>query len=66
MTEVEKIKKYIERTKIDGKTRLKYEISISQWEALVNSSPSIFDVASLAFDYGMTKGYRAGIREAKR
>lgn len=66
MTEVEKIKQYIERTKMDRKTRFRYEISAPQWEALVNSSPSIFNVTALAFDYGLAKGYRAGIKEAKR
>lgn len=66
MTEIEKIKQYIERTKIDEKTYSLYYMRAREWAALANSDLSISVVVALAFNYGLAKGYRAGIKEAKR
>lgn len=66
MTEIEKINKYIERTKIDEKTCVSYGMKFVEFEALPLSNLSPFELIHIAFTYGLAKGYRAGIREAKR
>lgn len=66
MTELEKIRKYIDRTKMDKKTYLTYCMCVKEWNVLVNQTSYPVEAVALAFDYGMAKGYRAGIKEAKQ
>lgn len=65
MTELEKIRKYIERTKINKKTHLTYCMCVKEWNALVNQTSYPVEAVALAFDYGLAKGYRAGKRSNK-
>lgn len=60
MTEIEKIQKYIDRTKIQDP--LKYNLRASEWIAIVNTN-DILDAVSLAFNFGRAKGYRAAKKE---
>lgn len=66
MTEIEKMKKYIERTKLRKDDRF-----ILGWpEALeltgsISTSDSAFAAINLAFNYGKAKGYRAAKAEGR-
>ena len=63
MTEIEKIKRYIDRTKIPTYVRDNYDIPVNQWNAMAQQRS--FDAVCLAFEYGMAKGYRAAKAEGK-
>ena len=64
MSEIEKMQKYIERTKIKdaGNT---YTMLCKDIVALLNEENQS-DAILLAFDYGRAKGYRAAKAEGKR
>jgi len=69
MSEIEKMKRYIERTKIPhGKARV-YQMSMQEALALYNQVYTCedlpIDIISLAFTYGQAKGYRAAKAEMK-
>ena len=60
MTEIEKMKRYIERTKMDKNDRFYLDM------AEAYESPSLpLDAISLAFKYGKAKGYRAAKAERR-
>ncbi len=58
MSEIEKMKRYIERTKINEQIQDRYGMKMCEWRALVKVGSPV-DVAALAFEYGQAKGYRA-------
>lgn len=67
MTEIEKMKRYISRTKLDKGDRFcmnvgeAFELAARAHEN--NDLP--LDIISLAFDYGKAKGYRAAQAKMK-
>ena len=65
MSEIEKMRRYIERTKMNG--AYNYCLVYSEAVELLHTATdvsSMFEVIALAFDYGKAKGYRAA--NAKR
>lgn len=60
MTEIEKMKRYIERTKMNGADNycLVYGEAVELLHTATDGN-SMFDIIALAFDYGKAKGYRA-------
>ncbi len=70
MNEIEKIKRYIERTKFKETNRTPYWMSCGEWIALCDfakgSRQNVVDAIDLAFRYGRAKGERHARREAKR
>ncbi len=64
MSEIEKMKRYIERTRIQGETD-KYDMRSTEWIALANMN-SIMDAIALAFNYGRAKGERHARKELKK
>lgn len=62
MSEIEKIKRYIEREKLSAS--VKYDMNMSECMALskqvYEGMMGQIEVIALAFDYGRAKGYRAG------
>lgn len=67
MTEIEKMKKYIERTKMRGADNycLVYSEAIEMLNIGQSTVNGLFDVVSLAFEYGKAKGYRAAKAEGR-
>ncbi len=66
MSVIEKMERYIRRTKIDPKSRDLYSIRPSEVAALrgaVTIRP--YDIICTAFDFGMAKGYRMVKKENK-
>lgn len=61
MSEIEKMKRYIERTKMDMPTAYSMNIleafELSKQAYVCGDLP--FEMISLAFNYGKAKGYRA-------
>lgn len=62
MSEIEKIKRYIERTKVPQPER--YELGGMEARAL-RTETDIVDIVYTAFLYGRAKGYRAAQAEWK-
>lgn len=62
MTEIEKIQRYIARTKIKDAPAL--GMRPREWVSIGNSG-STLDAVALAFEYGRAKGYRAAKAERK-
>jgi len=67
MSEIEKMKKYIERTKLD---KYRYCLSMAEGFSLAHMARETndfpFEVVTLAFNYGKAKGYRAAKAEARK
>ena len=63
MTEIEKMKRYIEKYKPPHTTR--YDASINEIIAIASGTPPI-EAANFAFVYGRVKGYRAAKAEGRR
>ena len=66
MTEIEKMKKYIERTKIREKPTTPYTMCTNEMNAVyqeMQSNP--FNAICLLFEYGKAKGYRAAKAERR-
>ena len=65
MSEIEKMKRYIERTNMNKADNycLVYSEAVELLHTATDAS-SMFEVIALAFDYGKAKGYRAA--NAKR
>ena len=63
MTEIEKMQKYIERTKTGIAIDSQYQMNVQ--EAVAASSLSPLEAVSLAFNYGKAKGYRAAKAEVR-
>lgn len=68
MSEIEKMERYIERTKMDENDR--YYLDVKEAFELAhqarNSEDFPIKVIALAFNYGKAKGYRAAKAEGKR
>ncbi len=58
MSEIEKIKRYIERTRINVQSPDRYGMKLDELRALAEIG-NLFSVAMLAFEFGQAKGYRA-------
>ena len=65
MSELERIRKYIDKTKCRDD---RYDVTISEINLLARFSVDAHPVEAviLAFDYGRAKGYRKGRKEAAR
>ena len=67
MTEIEKMKRYIERTNLDDGGR--YKIGLHEAFELARQAYKLNDlpieIISLAFNYGKAKGYRAVKKEVR-
>lgn len=67
MSEIEKMKRYIERTKMDKNYRFcmnfKEAVELSH---MMRDTAIPAEIISLAFDYGKAKGYRSAKAEARR
>ncbi len=67
MSEIEKIQRYIERTKIDHRTSHAYCMYASELCALYDElRRDSFQAMSILFNFGWAKGYRAAKAEAKQ
>lgn len=65
MSEIEKMKRYIKRTKIAKDDP--YQIRFQEILELANATAEIpVDVVCLAFNYGKAKGYRSAKAEVRR
>lgn len=69
MGENEKMKRYIERTKVGTNSRSKYAMNFAEAFELAHQALNCGDfpveIISLAFDYGLAKGYRAAKAEGR-
>lgn len=63
MSEIEKMKRYIERTKLNISATSPYQADVK--EVLAISDLPVFDAITLAFAYGQAKGYRAAKAERR-
>lgn len=64
MIEIEQIKRYIERTKMDERDR--YQMDVKTTMALAHkASEAAIDAIVIAFEYGKAKGYRAAKAEVR-
>ena len=67
MTEIEKMQKYIERTKLEDGGR--YKIGLHEAYALARRAHNLdslpIEIIDLAFSYGKAKGYRAAKAERR-
>ena len=69
MSEIEKMKRYIERTKMSASTTSLYKMNMLEafelaYQAL-ECRDLLIEAISLAFDYGKAKGYRAAQAKMK-
>ena len=68
MTEIEKMERYIKRTKLDKNDR--FDMTVREAFELAykvqDMGESLIDVISLAFVYGKAKGYRAALAAQKK
>jgi hypothetical protein len=69
MSEIEKMKRYIERTKMDIKNPLQYAMNMREAFELSKQAHGCGDLPiemiNLAFNYGKAKGYRAAKAEGR-
>jgi len=65
MSEIERMRKYIERTGLTYKKRLHYDINVNQIFSL-RDELSFFDALTMAFRYGQARGYRLAKAEVRR
>lgn len=69
MSEIEKMKRYIELTKMNIKNPLQYAMNMREAIELAEMAKTSglfpIDAISLAFDYGQAKGYRAAKAKMK-
>jgi len=66
MTEIEKMRRYIERTKLDkNKMCLVYPEAAALFRQGKDTEDGLFDAIGLAFKYGQAKGYRAEKAEGR-
>lgn len=64
MSEIERIQKYVLKTKFDS---AKYQLSTAETFAMWNEmKESPIELIFLAFNYGRAKGFRAAKAEGKR
>ena len=68
MSEIEKMKRYIERTKLNPNDRFYLDMAEAFELAMqaLESKDIPLEVIALAFNYGKAKGYRAAKTEGKR
>lgn len=70
MSEIEKIQQYIRKTKISpdavGRYCMTWEAMDALYNKAIKDASKAFSALTLAFDYGMAKGYRAAKAEARR
>lgn len=66
MTEIEKMKRYIERTKLPSDPRDKFCFCLGELEEVQKlSQVDMFHALCLLFEYGKAKGYRAAKAERR-
>lgn len=67
MSEIEKMKRYIERTKMSGPKAARYGMNLTEAFELAKQAYHCGDLPlemiSLAFSYGQARGYRAAKAE---
>lgn len=62
---IEQVKRYIERTEIPSKIMTRYDMTLSEWEALMCYTDQGFGSLYLAYLFGRARGYRAGKKAAE-
>ncbi len=66
MTEIEKMKRYIERAKVPEQSSSAYDILLGELHAMGNFAHSdLYSALLLLFEYGRAKGYRAAKAERR-
>lgn len=67
MSELEKMQRYIDRTKPGIKNPIQYTMNVAETLELLNMAQidNPFEAISLAFNYGRAKGYRAAKAEGR-
>ena len=67
MSEIEKMKRYIERTKLDKSDRFHMDMveALALAHQARGSVDLLIEVITLAFNYGKAKGHRAAKAEVK-
>lgn len=68
MSEIEKMQRYIDRTKRKGADNycLVYCEAVELGRKVLNDYDGLLDVISFAFNYGKAKGYRAAKAEVRK
>lgn len=68
MSEIEKMQRYIDRTKMKGAENycLVYCEAVELGRKARNDANNLLDVISFAFNYGKAKGYRAAKAEVRK
>ena len=64
MSEIERIQRYIKKTKVERETMYRYGMTFSEMDVLLRLAMTpqhekLWDVISLTYRFGMAKGYRA-------
>lgn len=64
---LEKIQKYIDRTKMDRGNRcaLVYQEAVALYHEAYEDRENLFNIISMVFDYGMAKNQRAMAKKMK-
>lgn len=67
MTEIEKMQRYIERTKLDKNDKfcMGYCEAVELGRKMKEGDDSMLEAIGLIFDYGKAKGYRAAKAEVR-
>lgn len=67
MEHLEKMKQYIDRTRISSSIHMRYCLTLKDIQALYDCMGfDAFDSICMAFDYGLAKGYRAAIAGTRK
>lgn len=66
--ELEKIQRYIERTKMgkDDRYELIYQEAAALYHEAYENFTNLVSIISLVFDYGKAKGYRKAMKKGKK
>lgn len=64
MSKIERIQKYIQKTKIERETMYRYGMTFGEMDVLLRLAMTpqherLWDAISLTYHFGMAKGYRA-------
>lgn len=66
MSEIEKMKRYIDRTKLPGDQKDKYCVYLGEIKEMCEYAQSdMFGALCFLFEYGRAKGYRAAKAEGR-
>lgn len=66
MSEIEKVKRYIDRTNIPREISVRYDVHMEDLLAILRSKKHPIEAIYLVFEYGKARGYRAAKAEVRR